>query len=551
MVKVHGKFRLPVLTDSDWEDVFSNISLITFFQGVPIGVKEYNNYSIASSTTNREYVKPEELYFSGDDINFHKIYCEKCSETTYTAYRSAEYMLKEFKSDANNFYYYMHDNQDTNSETACYYCLVNRENFKKTENSNILSQMTIAYYEALARERYFQKQNIEGHIGVKVKYYKNLEPNAYIVKEVNNINPNVFYCDIGADYIITDLIPTANTFEDINWNLKFVNWNTEPDGSGQTYSAGDVIGYLTEDIELYAQWTLDITSLQWQKDYLWTHEYGQDELFNDENYTTEEIGAYIWENGNRKLTKVKNRRWTKNATGLVFKDENVSYVYINSDGTNNEVKMTGNSINPGKGMTWAIFNGKTINHYDTTEEEVEVAEISNISFDYDIEFGDSFYAGGLIFNLLGEEDGSNTISGYMLSLNNASRQDSIFGKAQNNASVWYFECEKGDRIGKPENNKIQFTESECTHITDLDIPKNGTIVIRVLDEKYDIYYKATDTSPEILKYSLDVNTNPVKTMELDSNSFGFFSSHYKHSCNRIGRFELKNIVLKAKFLPVD
>ena len=90
MVKVHGKFRLPVLTDSDWENVFSNISLITFFQGVPIGVKEYNNYSIASSTTNREYVKPEELYFSGDDINFHKIYCEKCSETTYTAYRSAE-----------------------------------------------------------------------------------------------------------------------------------------------------------------------------------------------------------------------------------------------------------------------------------------------------------------------------------------------------------------------------------------------------------------------------------------------------------------------------
>lgn len=70
-------FKLPVLTDTDWEQVFGNISLISFFQGMPIGLKYYNNYAIATSTTNREYVDPGEIYFSGNDQNYHKAFCKK------------------------------------------------------------------------------------------------------------------------------------------------------------------------------------------------------------------------------------------------------------------------------------------------------------------------------------------------------------------------------------------------------------------------------------------------------------------------------------------
>lgn len=56
-------FQLPVLADDDWEQAFSNISMITFFQGVPIGLKYYNNYAIATSTDNREYVDPRKTLF--------------------------------------------------------------------------------------------------------------------------------------------------------------------------------------------------------------------------------------------------------------------------------------------------------------------------------------------------------------------------------------------------------------------------------------------------------------------------------------------------------
>ena len=170
-------FRLPVLTDSDWDQVFSNISLITFFQGVPIGLKYFNNYAIATSTTNREYVDPDQIYLSGEDPNYHRVYCVKCEDyihknPIYTGYRSVEYILREFKKyDANNIqigetiYYYQHDKYDdstnTNSQTACYYCIVNKENFIETINEYMIYLQTKAYNEALARERYYQKEIIK------------------------------------------------------------------------------------------------------------------------------------------------------------------------------------------------------------------------------------------------------------------------------------------------------------------------------------------------------------------------------------------------------
>ena len=165
-------FKLPVLSYSDWEQVFSNISLITFFQGVPIGLKYYNNYAIATSTTNREYVDPYEIYFSGNDPNYHRVYCEKCKNEIYTGYRSVEYSMREYTNDTETIYYYQHDNatpSDKNSETACYYCVVNKENYNAiTDGMPEAAERTYkqakAYNEALARERYYQYDRVTAKI---------------------------------------------------------------------------------------------------------------------------------------------------------------------------------------------------------------------------------------------------------------------------------------------------------------------------------------------------------------------------------------------------
>ena len=66
-------FQMPKLTDEEWDSVIKNISLISFVQGVPIGGKIYNGYTIVNNTDNKEVVKEEDIYVIGQDNYYHKI----------------------------------------------------------------------------------------------------------------------------------------------------------------------------------------------------------------------------------------------------------------------------------------------------------------------------------------------------------------------------------------------------------------------------------------------------------------------------------------------
>ena len=56
-------FKMPILSDTEWDKVLSNVSIISFMQGLQMGMKTYNNYMIVSSTGNNLLVEPESLYF--------------------------------------------------------------------------------------------------------------------------------------------------------------------------------------------------------------------------------------------------------------------------------------------------------------------------------------------------------------------------------------------------------------------------------------------------------------------------------------------------------
>ena len=162
------EYRLPQLSYDEWEQALSNISIIAFMQGMPIGLKYYNNYAIATSTLNKEFVDPDELYFAGtDDQYYHQRQCEQATGSDYVGYRSIDYVAKSYEEVENDTakstkYYYPHANEriSTDSELECYYCLVNRSTYTtgKTAkwNNNPYSSWTDSYYNALARERYMQ-----------------------------------------------------------------------------------------------------------------------------------------------------------------------------------------------------------------------------------------------------------------------------------------------------------------------------------------------------------------------------------------------------------
>ncbi len=61
-------FQMPKLKDSDWDKIMDNISVISFFQGAPIGGKVYNGYSIITNTENEDVVMEDSIYIKTDDV---------------------------------------------------------------------------------------------------------------------------------------------------------------------------------------------------------------------------------------------------------------------------------------------------------------------------------------------------------------------------------------------------------------------------------------------------------------------------------------------------
>ncbi len=161
---VDYEYRLPIISYNEWEQALENISIIAYMQGIPLGLKYYNSYAIATSTKNKEYVDPDEIYFSGENDEYYHI--KACTSTSvsassYTGYRSIDYVQKIYKiTDASGTEirkaYYKHANATNNtSELSCYYCLVNRANYNKVNDAEPVARVwNEKYYNALARERY-------------------------------------------------------------------------------------------------------------------------------------------------------------------------------------------------------------------------------------------------------------------------------------------------------------------------------------------------------------------------------------------------------------
>ena len=75
-------FQMPELKEDEWDQIIHNISLISFLQGLPIGGKIYNGYTLVTNSESEEVVLEENIYIlgriddgDGDETNDKKVYC--------------------------------------------------------------------------------------------------------------------------------------------------------------------------------------------------------------------------------------------------------------------------------------------------------------------------------------------------------------------------------------------------------------------------------------------------------------------------------------------
>ena len=185
------EYKMPKLSDEDWEKIYSDISMITFFQGKQIGFTKYNGYTVVNSTNGTEYVNPSLMYFIDEDEKYHDIRCKKIEElSNIIVYEKSElngYRIGSFEKKKNEeldengntvtTYKYDHD------ELACYECVngmlsTNQSVYKYITDENTDSDIKSAYWTSLGRERYNSSNDVSW-IELKVNIAFHLNEGTY------------------------------------------------------------------------------------------------------------------------------------------------------------------------------------------------------------------------------------------------------------------------------------------------------------------------------------------------------------------------------------
>ena len=168
-----AKFQMPELSEEDWAKVMNNIAMISFVQGIEIGGKTYNGYTIINNSESKEVVREENIYILGADGFYHRIGDKYLIENENNIAISSEYGIgaesagrlnldfnrqMAYKTDGSTMYYY-----PLKDYYASYNSVVNQNYWDKKydEIDDIYSyvaqsgndNLKIAFYTALGRER--------------------------------------------------------------------------------------------------------------------------------------------------------------------------------------------------------------------------------------------------------------------------------------------------------------------------------------------------------------------------------------------------------------
>ena len=165
---VTNVFQMPELKEDEWEQITHNIALISFLQGLPIGGKLYNGYSIVTNSESKEVVLEDNIYILGSDGAYHRIGDIGFENGTvnvdagiYGEERSAGRLNLDFKRNMimntdglETFYYYPLKRFDASYNSIVMQNEVTTyDDIYRYVNSTGNEKLKIAFYTALGRER--------------------------------------------------------------------------------------------------------------------------------------------------------------------------------------------------------------------------------------------------------------------------------------------------------------------------------------------------------------------------------------------------------------
>lgn len=157
-------FQMPKLKDSDWDKIMDNISIISFMQGINIGGKVYNGYSIITNTKNEDVVMEDSIYIQNkNDNTFHRVTENGLSTTNIVGIYNVNLERRTGEDTQGNTTYYFPAFSENG--TLSYDSIVTQNKVSDKSINDYLNEhkdLAKVYYTALGRERYgLYRQKLE------------------------------------------------------------------------------------------------------------------------------------------------------------------------------------------------------------------------------------------------------------------------------------------------------------------------------------------------------------------------------------------------------
>ena len=204
-----SKFIMPKISETDWSLIENEVCSISFMQGISIGSKTYNGYSVVANTLTKEYVDENDIYFLVKDKtpNENRLYCRAndvgLTNGTYDIITGNTYGSGLWKID----FELKQDASVENRETMIYQPTSYRDGSGKVNaylgcytsimgSTGIIPVGTSTYIDMNA---YMRSQNNN----LKSTYYTGLARERWSSFNINNINYEI-YNGNGNDYFIED-----------------------------------------------------------------------------------------------------------------------------------------------------------------------------------------------------------------------------------------------------------------------------------------------------------------------------------------------------------
>lgn len=191
-------------------------------------------------------------------------------------------------------------------------------------------------------------------------------------------------------------------------------------------------------------------------------------------------------------------------------DLNTSIGSITLTNNGQNVKMVGNQSLPGKNALWIV---------------PEVDQEQEFNLGYNIDFGDSFKAAGMLLRI---KEYSSYLEGYALSFNKQGQDE--YSTSGNNGALWKVKYNKGT------NTSSLSSDGGLTLVAGLNISTSGTLNVKVSDTKIQITANSGNSLSSPYVYN-------IPSGQEYGCGYGFFSDHYSHNCDQWGSFQLTNINL--------